>query len=218
MSTVAHARVPEGRPRGVWERGFTMQEYGKKMGWTRAGLFLSALLLVVMGILCFVAHGIMPEPLHNTTLPTGYEPGALIGAVVMLILGVVELAAFKMGGGSKNLSGYMFLSGVYSLICVVAVLVDPLVGTLSYEWVIAVLIGLFGVILFIEAVFASRVIGYGAWALQMIIGLVMIVMALGVVYDSAMASTFAGISFILLAIEVALRALKSGDIKLAVAA
>ena len=192
-----------------------MQDYGKKMGWTRGGLFVSALLLVVMGILCFVAHGIMPEPLHNTTLPTGYEPGALIGAAVMFILGVVLMAAFKMGGGSKNLSGFMILPGLYSFICVIGVLVDPLVGTLSYEWVIAVFIGLYGAILFIEGVFASRVIGYGMWALQAIIGLVMIVLALAVVYDSAMAVTVAGIAFIVAAVEVALRGAKAGDIKIA---
>ena len=191
-----------------------MQDYGKKMGWTRSGLFVSALLLVVMGILCFVAHGIMPEPLHNTTLPTGYEPGALIGAAVMAIVGVVFMAAFKMGGGSKNLSGFMILPGLYSFICVIAVLVDPLCGTLSYEWVIAVLIGLFGAILFIEGVFASRVIGYSLWALQVVIGLVMIDLALAVVYDSAMAAQVTGVAFIVLAAEVALRAVKAGSIQI----
>lgn len=181
-----------------------MQDFGKKMGWTRMGLYVGAILLAVMGVLCFVAHGIMPEPMHNTGLPSGYAAGELIGAAVMFILGFVMLAAFKLGGGSKNLSGFLFLSGIYSWICVVAILVDPLCGTLSYEWVIAVLIGLFGAILFIEGVFASRTVGYKAWVAQVILGLVEIVLALAVVYNSANAATIAGIAFFVLAVEVAL--------------
>lgn len=181
-----------------------MQDLGKKMGWTRGGLYVGALLLAVMGVLCFVAHGIMPEPMHNTGLPEGYTLGGILGAVVMAVLGFIMLAAFQLGGGSRNLSGFLILSGIYSVICAVAVLVDPLFGTLSYEWVIAVLVGLFGAILFIEAVFASRVIGYKAWVLQAVLGLVEIVLALAVVYDSANAATIAGIAFFVLAVEVAL--------------
>ena len=192
-----------------------MQDFGKKMGWTRNGLYVGALLLVVMGVLCLVAHGIMPEPMHNTGLPEGYTAGGLIGAAVMAVLGFIMLAAFKLGGGSRYLSGFLFLSGIYSLICTVAVLVDPLFGTLSYEWVIAVLIGLFGAILFIEGVFASRVVGYKAWGVQVILGLVEIVLALAVVYDSAYASTIAGIAFFVLAVEVALIPASSSKIQVA---
>ena len=76
------------------------------------------------------------------------------------------------------------------------------------------LIGLFGAILFIEGVFASRVIGYSLWALQVVIGLVMIVLALAVVYDSAMAAQVTGVAFIVLAAEVALRAVKAGSIQI----
>ena len=47
-------------------------EFAKKIGWARGGLLVSAVLLAVMGVLCFVAHGILPEALHNPQLPEGY--------------------------------------------------------------------------------------------------------------------------------------------------
>lgn len=190
-----------------------MQEFGQKIGWARGGLFVSALLLVVMGILCFVAHDIMPEPMHNTGLPEGLTTGGIIGAIVMAVLAIVEITAYVKGGGSESMSGFFFLSGVFAAICCVAVLVDPLVGTLSYEWVIAVLIGIYGVILFIETLAAGRLIKYSGWALEAILGLVMVVLALGVVYDSSYASVMAGLAFFVLAVETALKGLMINSIK-----
>ena len=75
-------------PSGVEERGSTM-EFGKRIGWARMGLVVSAVLLVVMGVICFVGHSILPEAMHNPQLPEGYTwpAGELIGAVVIVIVG-----------------------------------------------------------------------------------------------------------------------------------
>lgn len=193
-----------------------MQDFGKKVGWARVCLFISALLLIGMGVACFVApHGFLPEVLHNTTLPEGLAPGSIAGAIVMAILGIVELAAFNAAGKSKYLSGFLFLSGFFALVCCVAALVDPLVGTLSYEWVIALLMGVYGVILFLEAVAAGRKIGYKGWGFEVLMALVLICLAVGVLLDSAMAEMLAGVGFFALAIETIAKAAMSGSIKVA---
>ena len=192
-----------------------MQDFDSRIGWTRAGMFLSAILLAVLGILCFVAHGIMPEPLHKPILPDGYTPGGIYAGVVMLVTGVVLCAAYKMAGGSRNLSGFMILTGVFSLFDGVAILADPFCGTLSYEWVVAVLFGLWGFLAFLEGICAGRTIGYKGWGLQVILGLIMILFAVGVLLDSSKASIMAGGAVICGAIEVAVIPVFGKSIKLA---
>lgn len=194
-----------------------MQEFGKRIGWARGGLMVSAVLLVVMGALCFVAHDIMPHAMHTPNLPEGYTwpVGELIGAAVMAIVGICQLAAYNMAGGSKNLSGWLVLSGVMSLVCCAAALLDPFVGTFSFEWVVAVFIAFVGIASILGAVTGGRVAGYKGWVIETILGLVMIVLALGVVYDSALAPTMAGIAFFLDAVIVIMVPLLGKSIKLA---
>ena len=191
-----------------------MQEFTKRIGWARGGLLISAVLLAVMGVLCFVAHGIMPHAMHHPGLPSGYATGELIGAAAMGITGACQLAAFNMAGGSRNLGGFLILEGIMSLVCCLGCLVDPMLGTFSYEWVIAVFIGLLAVVVFLSAVCSGRLIGYKGWLIQAVLALVMIVAALGVVYNSAYAATMAGIAFFAYAIVVALSAIMSKGIML----
>ena len=80
-----------------------------------------------------------------------------------------------------------------------------MLGTFSFEWVIAVFIGITTVhLVFLEALCGGRTIGYKGWAIQLILGIVLVVLALAVVYNSAYAATVAGIAFIVYAVEVAL--------------
>lgn len=192
-----------------------MQDFSTRIGWARAGLLLSAVLLVVMGVLCFVAHGIMPHAMHHPGLPEGYATGELIGAAVMAVAGISLLGAYNNAGASKNLGGWLVLEGIMSLVCCVGCLVDPMLGTFSYEWVIAVFIGLLGVMVFLSAVCSGRVIGFSGWGIQAILGLVMVVLALGVVYNSAYAATMAGLAFFVFAIDVLLPVLMGKSVKLA---
>ena len=203
-------------PPGCRGKGFTMQEFGKRIGWARGGLIVSAVLLAVMGVLCFTAHGILPEALHNPQLPEGYTwpMGELIAAVIMAITGVCQLAAYNMAGASKNLGGWLVLPGVMSLVSCAACLLDPVLGTFSFEWVIAVFIAFVGLAAALGALVSGRTIGYKGWVLELILGLVMVVLALGVVYNSAYASTMAGIAFIVYAVIVILVPFLGNDIKL----
>jgi uncharacterized membrane protein HdeD (DUF308 family) len=190
-----------GAPKASW-KGVNMSEFSKRLGWTSGGLYLSAILLAVLGILCFVAPGIMPEPMHNTGLPDGLTAGGIYGGIVMLILGIVLIAAWKREGGSRTMSGFMVTTGIFSVFLALATFLDPVFGTLSYEWVIAVFVGLWGFVAFLEAVAGGRVIGYKGWGLQLLLGLVMIATALGVVYNSAYASTMAGIGILAAALSI----------------
>jgi uncharacterized membrane protein HdeD (DUF308 family) len=196
-------------------KGVIMQDFSQKLGWTRGGLYLCAILLAVLGILCFVAPGIMPEPMHNTGLPDGLTPGGIFGGIVMLILGIVLIAAWKNEGGSRNMSGFMITTGIFSVFLALAVFLDPVFGTLSYEWVIAVFVGLWGFLAFLEALAGGRVIGYKGWVLQMLLGLVMICTAVGVLLDSSQAATMAGIGIIAAALSILIIPSMGKSIKLA---
>lgn len=193
-----------------------MQEFGKRIGWARGGLLVSAVLLAVMGVLCFVAHGIMPEALHNPRLPEGYTwpVGELIGAVVMAVTGICQLAAYNMAGGSRNLGGWLVLPGVMSLVCCAAALLDPVLGTFSFEWVVAVFIAFVGLAAALGALASGRTIGYKGWVIELLLGLVMVVLAIGVVFNSAYAPIMAGIAFIVYAVIVAMVPTMGGSIKL----
>ena len=193
-----------------------MQEFGKKIGWARGGLIVSAVLLAVMGVLCFVAHGILPEALHNPQLPEGYTwpLGELIAAAILAVTGVCQLAAYNMAGGSRNLGGWLVMSGIMSLVSCAACLLDPVLGTFSFEWVIAVFIGILGALVFLEALCSGRLIGYKGWVIQLVLGIVLVVLALAIVYNSAYAATVAGIAFFVYAVEVILVPVMGSDIKL----
>ena len=105
-----------------------MQEFGSKIGWARMGLLVSAVLLAVMGVLCFTAHGILPEALHTPNIPEGYTwpVGEIIGIVVMLVVAVCQFAAYAKANGSRNLSGWIVLPGIMSLVCALAGIVTLL--------------------------------------------------------------------------------------------
>ncbi len=192
-----------------------MQDFSSRMGWTKGALFLSAILLAVAGILCFAMPDIMPEALHKPILPESLSMGTVLIAVAIAITGISQLAAFAKVGGSRNVSGFLILSGIFELFIAVALLTDTVFGTVSYEWVCAVLFGLWGACLFLEAVCASRLIGYKGWGLQLIIGLVEIALALGVVLDSSNSLMLSGVALIVAAVEVILIPLMSGSIKVA---
>lgn len=176
-------------------------EFGKRIGWARMGLVVSAVLLVVMGVICFVGHGILPEALHNPTLPEGYTwpAGELIGAVVMAVAGICQIAAWKNAGGSKTISGYLVISGIMSLTACVGAIVDPFVGTFSFEWVVALFIAFIGLGVFFGAC-STKALHYKGMVIEIILSLVMICLALGVVLDSSMSATMAGIAFFVYAI------------------
>lgn len=193
-----------------------MQEFGSRIGWARGGLLLSALLLAVMGVLCLVAHGIMPEALHVPNLPEGYTwpAGELIGGVVMLIVGVCQLAAYNKAKGSYNLSGWLVICGIMSLTCAAAAFLDPVAGTFSFEWVIALFIAFVGIAAFLGAVTGGRTAGYKGWVIEMLLGLVMVALALGVVLNSAYSLTMAALAFFVYAIIVVMVPTLGKDIKL----
>ncbi len=197
-----------------------MQEFGNKIGWARGGLIVSAVLLAVMGVLCFVAHGIMPEALHTPVLPEGYTwpVGEIIGAVVMLVVGVCQIAAYRMAGGSRNLSGWLIINGVMSIVCCVAALVDPFLGTFSFEWVVAVFIAFVGIASFLGSVAGGRVIGYSGWAIEMLLGLVLIGLAVAILFNSAWAITVAGIAFFVYAVITIMVPFMGNSIKIPAAA
>ena len=194
-----------------------MQEFGSKIGWARMGLLVSAVLLAVMGVLCFTAHGILPEALHTPNIPEGYTwpVGEIIGIVVMLVVAVCQFAAYAKANGSRNLSGWIVLPGIMSLVCALAGIVDPYLGTFCFEWVIAVFIAFVGIAVLLGAVTGGRTVGYKGWTLEVVLSLVMIVLALGVVYDSALSSTMAGLAFFVYAVVVALEATMGQNVKLA---
>ena len=192
-----------------------MQDFTKRIGWARIGLVISAILLVVMGVLCFVADDIMPHAMHNTGVSGVFTTGGIIGAVVMLITGVCQLVAYNKAGASRNLGGWLVLPGIMSLVCAVAAIIDPFVGTFTYEWVIAVFIAFVGLAAALGAVVNGRTIGYKGWVLELILGLVMVCLALGVVLNSANTSLMAGIAFIVYAVMVLLVPLMGKGIKLA---
>ena len=79
-------------------------EFGKRIGWARMGLVVSAVLLVVMGVICFVGHSILPEAMHNPQLPEGYTwpAGELIGAVVITQPAVASAAREQQRGGKRE--------------------------------------------------------------------------------------------------------------------
>lgn len=187
-------------PSGVEERGSTM-EFGKRIGWARMGLVVSAVLLAVMGVICFVGHGILPEALHTPNLPEGYTwpAGELIGAVVMAVVGIVQIAAWKNAGGSKTISGYLVISGIMALACAVAAVLDPFCGTFSFEWVIAVFIAFVGLGTLFGA-FCTKHLKYKGLAIEIILSLVLVALALGVVLDSSNSSIMAGIAFFVYAV------------------
>lgn len=194
-----------------------MQEFGNRIGWARGGLIVSAVLLAVMGVLCFVAHGIMPEAMHTPVLPEGYTwpVGEIIGAVVMAIVGICQLAAYNKAGGSKNLSGWLVLNGIMSLVCCVAAIIDPFVGTFSFEWVVAVFIAFVGIAAFLGAVTGGRTSGYSGWVIEMLLGLVLVVLAIAVVFNSAWAITMAGVAFFVYAVITIMVPFMGNSIKLA---
>ena len=176
-------------------------EFGKRIGWARMGLVVSAVLLVVMGVICFVGHSIQPEAMHNPQLPEGYTwpAGELIGAVVMAVAGICQIAAWKNAGGSKTISGYLVISGIMALTACVGAIVDPFVGTLSFEWVIALFIAFCGLGVLFGA-FSTKALHYKGMAIEIILSLVMVCLALGVVLDSSLSSTMAGLAFFVYAI------------------
>ena len=176
-------------------------EFGKRIGWARMGLVVSAVLLVVMGVICFVGHSILPEAMHNPQLPEGYTwpAGELIGAVVMAVAGICQIAAWKNAGGSKTISGYLVISGIMALTACVGAIVDPFVGTLSFEWVIALFIAFCGLGVLFGA-FSTKALHYKGMAIEIILSLVMVCLALGVVLDSSLSSTMAGLAFFVYAI------------------
>lgn len=174
------------------------------MGWKSYALFAAAILLVILGILCVAAHGIMPHPLHKPILPEELTPGGVFGGIVGLITGVVLIAVWARSGGMRANSAFMVLTGIFSIFLGVAALLDPVFGTLSYEWVIAVFVGLWGALAAVEALFASRIIGFKGWPIQLILGLIMVVAAVGVVYNSRNAALMACIAFIAAGISVAI--------------
>ncbi|MBR2834917.1 MAG: hypothetical protein IKE43_04290 [Coriobacteriales bacterium] len=191
-----------------------MQSFSDRIGWARWGLLIGAALLVVMGVLCFVAHGIMPHAMHNTGLPSGYPTGELIGALAMAVVGISHVAAYYLAGGSKNLGGWLILEGIMALAACIACLVDPMLGTFSYEWVIAVFIALLGVMVFLSGVCGGRVIGFKGWMIEAGLGIVLVCLGLGVVINSAYAATLAGIAFFVYAGVILVQVFMPSDLKL----
>lgn len=193
-----------------------MQEFGKKIGWARAGLLVSAVLLAVVGVLFFVTPHIMPEALHNPQLPEGYTwpIGELIIAAVMAVAGVCQLAAFNMAGGSKNLGGWLVMSGIMALVWAVSAILDPFLGIFSFEWVDAVYLAFVGIVVALGAIASGRTLGYKGWVVEVLLGLVMVCLALGVVLNSANAHMMCGLGFFVYAVIVALPALLGNGVKL----
>ena len=179
-----------------------MQEFNSRIGSLRLGMIVSAVLLAAVGVLCLVNKEMMPEPMHNTGLPAGLTTGGILIAVALAVAGVVLLASFAKAGGFKSVSGFLFLQGAFILFCAIATITDPIFGTLSYEWVCAVFFGLLGVVLIIEGFCASRLIGYKGWWLQVLAGLVMVCLAVGVLLDSSMANIMAAGAFFVGAVEI----------------
>ncbi len=193
-----------------------MQEFGSKIGWARIGLYISALLLLVFGILCFAAPGIMPEALHSPTLPDGYlwPAGEIIGAIIILFTGVCLAAAWGKAGGLKVTSGWLIIDAVVAFCGFLAAALDPAIGTFSFEWVIAVFIAFMGLASFLGAVCGARILHYKGWLIEMLLGIVMVVAAIGCLLNSANSDIMAGISFICLAIIVAMVPFFGKDMKL----
>lgn len=191
-------------------------EFGKKIGWARMALIVSAVLLVIMGVICFTCHEILPEALHSPRLPEGYiwPAGELVGAAVMLVAGVSQIAAWKKAGGSKALSGYLVISGIMALTCAAGALLDPVAGTFSFEWVVAV----FGAFVAIGVFFgacSTKSLGYKGMVIEIILAALMVCTCLGVVLDSSYSSMMAGIFFFLYAATVLMPAVLGNSIKLA---
>lgn len=191
-----------------------MQDFSKRIGWTRGGLYVSALLLAITGILCIAIPGMFPEALHKPILPEGLTPGGILAGVSLAITGIVQLAAYAKAGGSRTCSGFLVLTGIFELFIAVALFTDPIFGTLSYEWVCAVMFGLWGACAFLEGLAGSRVVGYSGWWLQVLIGLVEVCLAVGVLLDSSNSHLLAGLALIAGAIEVAAIPLMCNSIKL----
>lgn len=192
-----------------------MQEFGKRIGWARGGLIVSAVLLVILGALCFIAPEMMPEAMHTTGLAGTYTTGGILIAVVFGIAGICQLAAFNMAGGSKNLGGWLVLPGIMSLICCIAAIIDPFVGTFTYEWVPAVFIAFLGIMMFLGAVVSGRPAHYKGWVIETLLGLVMIVLAVAIIYNSANTHFIMGISFVVFAVNVLLVPFMGKDMELA---
>ena len=179
-------------------------DFGKKIGGARIALLVSIVLLIVMCLVTLFAHGLLPEALHTPNLPEGYTwPVAeLIGAVVMAVVGISQIAAWKAAGGSKVLSGYMLISGIMALACCAGCILDPFCGTFSFEWVIAVFIAFVGLGTLFGA-FCTKHLQYKGLAIEIVLSLVMVCLALGVVLDSSNASLMAAISFAVYAVIIA---------------
>lgn len=195
-----------------------MQDFDSRIGWTRGGLILSAILCVVLGALCLAVPDIMPHALHKPILPDGLTSGGIIAAIIIFIVGVVELAAYKKLGGSRNVGGFLVLTGVFSIFIALAIITDPIFGTLSYEWVCAVMFGLWGALAFLEGISSARVIHYKGWPLEALMGLVMVGCAVGVLLDSSQSNIMAGIALFAAAIDLVAIPFLGKGIKVAAAA
>jgi uncharacterized membrane protein HdeD (DUF308 family) len=158
----------------------------------------------------------MPEALHSPVIEEGYTwpTGELLMIAVMLIAGVCQLAAYNMAGASKNLGGWLVLEGIMSIVWAVGALVDPYLGTFCFEWVNAVFIGLLGVMVLLSGFCGGRVIGYKAWALECLLGIVLVAFALFIVLNSAYAITWLGAAFIVYGVVVALTPVAGSSIAL----
>ena len=130
--------------------------------------------------LCNVDFEFGKYHLPHFQLPEGYTwpVGELIGAAVMAVTGICLIAAYNMAGGTRNLGGWLIMSGIMSLVSCAACLLDPVLGTFSFEWVIAVFIGILGALVFLEALCSGRTIGYKGWAIQLILGIVLVVLGI----------------------------------------
>ena len=195
-------------------------EFGKKIGWARTGLLAAAALLAITGVLYFVAGGIMPHALHNPAVPVDnanyHMPvGTWIIAAVMAVAGACQLAAYKMAGGSRVLGGWLVMSGIMALVWCISAVIDPWVGTFSFEWVDAVYLAFVGLLVAAGAIFSARTLGYKGWIIDVVLGLVMVVLALAIVYNSANAHAITGIGFIVYAVIVALIPVMGKDLKVA---
>ena len=86
-----------------------------------------------------------------------------------------------------------------ALTACVGAIVDPFVGTLSFEWVIALFIAFCGLGVLFGA-FSTKALHYKGMVIEIILSLVMVCLALGVVLDSSLSSTMAGLAFFVYAI------------------
>lgn len=195
-------------------------EFGKKIGWAQLGLLVSAALLALVGVLYLVAGDIMPHALHNPAMPVDnpnyHMPvGTWIIAAAMAAAGVCQFAAYKMAGGSRVLGGWLVMSAIIALFWAFSAVIDPWVGTFSFEWVDAIYLAFLGLCVAAGALFSGRTIGYKGWLIDLALGLVLVALCLGIVLNSANAHELTGIGFIVYAVIVALVPVMGKDLKVA---